>query len=134
LQMQRVRQLEDQAAIALGVSAVFAEDERLAMLPSFSEFLQRTLADCAQHGKVGGGRFSRLPLRVQRHGFRADAIVGLLAVPVTAIAMQLRSHVEVCLTRLLCPVVAVASNCWILLANCSRSSVSCWARKRMHNC
>lgn len=95
VQMRRVRRLEDQAATALGVSAVFAEDERLAMLPSFSECLHRALADCAQHGTVGGGRHTKLPLRVQRHGYRADAVVGLLAVPVTASAAQLRAHIQV---------------------------------------
>ena len=95
VQMRRVRRLEDQAATALGVSAVFAEDERLAMLPSFSDFLRRALADCTQHGAVGGGRHTKLPLRVQRHGYRADAAVGLLAVPVTASAAQLRVHIEV---------------------------------------
>ena len=93
--MRHVRRLEDQTATALGVSAVFAEDERLAMLPSFSDFLHRALADCAQHGTVGGGQHPKLPLRVQRHGYRADAVVGLLAVPVTASAAQLRAHIEV---------------------------------------
>ena len=93
--MRRVRRLEDQAATALGISAIFAEDERLAMLPSFSDFLHRALADGAQLGAIGGGRHTKLPLRVQRHGYRADAVVGLLAVPVTANAAQLRAHIEV---------------------------------------
>jgi hypothetical protein len=93
--MRRVRQLEDQAATALGVSAVFAEDEHLAVLPSFSDLLQQALADCAQHGRIGGGRFTKLPLRVQRHEFCADTDIGLLAVPVTASAAQLRSHIQV---------------------------------------
>lgn len=93
--MQRIRQLELRAAATVGVSAVFAEDDRLAMLPSFADFLQRAVADGTTNGRVGGGRFSRLPLRVQRQDFRTDALAGLLAVPVSATAAELRSYVEV---------------------------------------
>lgn len=97
--MRLVTDADDQSCVLYpGVSVgsqVFAEDERLAVLPAFLDLLQRAAADGAERGRVSGGRFGRLPLRVQRYGFKADALVGLLAVPVTATASQLRSHIEV---------------------------------------
>ncbi len=66
------------------------------MQPVYREFLQRAAAAAMHDGAFGGGRLRRLPLRVQRQeAFRTDAQAGLLAVPVSATAAQLRSHVEV---------------------------------------
>lgn len=76
-QLRRIRRLEDQAAAAAGISAIFAEDDKLAVQPSYAELLQGVLADAADGGAFGGGRFARLPLRVQRQEvFRTDSQVG----------------------------------------------------------
>lgn len=79
------------------------QDDKLAVQPQYSDFLKSATDDPSGpllQGRqlLGSGSLRSLPLRVQHAGFAADATTGLVAVPVSAAADQMRAYVEVSLS------------------------------------
>lgn len=76
------RAKEDKVAHLMGVELVFADDA-LAIHPDYSVFLHRLEDGAAEHGEVGGGRFSELPVRVSEvESPSVDENMGCVTVPV----------------------------------------------------